>query len=339
VPGGTAARRSPNAWVRDRRRRGAGWPRRCWPDPALVAEPAQLTVDATIAPGRVLPGQPQHQRADLPRGTRTATSVWVAPAAPDQLPMPAQQRLGPDERPVPAQARQQPHQSSQHGSVCPIHPRSGHRPPQYRDLVAQHEQLGVLGGRTPRQQGKPRHHLAEHQVDQSQDHAGDHRGPVSSPTNSQLSTHDRVSGTHTLHHQPVTLRVQPGAHVLVVGVLPGLLSQRPSCAGAREGHRTRKATTPKSPVRLTGGQARLLPGRLGPRGSSVPQGAPVAFPSLARGSLVLRPEGRLTSPPRRGLRIPTARRFAVRTRRPFWQELQPGFPGPATLAPRGSYGH
>jgi hypothetical protein len=110
--------------------------------------------------------------------------------------MPAQQRLGPDERPVPAQASQQPHQSSQHGSVCPIHPRSGHLPPQYRDLVAQHEQLGVLGGRTPRQQGNPRHHLAEHQVDQSQDHAGDHRGPMSSPTNSQLSTHDRFSGTH-----------------------------------------------------------------------------------------------------------------------------------------------
>jgi hypothetical protein len=65
----------------------------------------------------------------------------------------------------------------------------------------------------------------------------------------------------------------------------------------------------------------------------------MAFPGLARGSLVLRPEGRLTSPPRRGLRIPTARRFAVRTRRPFWQELQPGFPGPATLAPRGSSGH
>ena len=30
------------------------------PDPALVTKPAQLTVDATVARGRVLPGQPQH---------------------------------------------------------------------------------------------------------------------------------------------------------------------------------------------------------------------------------------------------------------------------------------
>ena len=35
------------------------------------------------------------------------------------------------------------------------------------------------------------------------------------------------------------------------------------------------------------------PGRLGPWGSSAPRGTPVAFPSLARESLVLRPEGRL----------------------------------------------
>ena len=34
------------------------------------------------------------------------------------------------------------------------------------------------------------------------------------------------------------------------------------------------------------------PGRLGPWGSSVPRGTPTAFPSLARESLVLRPEGR-----------------------------------------------
>jgi len=35
------------------------------------------------------------------------------------------------------------------------------------------------------------------------------------------------------------------------------------------------------------------PGRLGPWGSSAPRGTPTAFPSLARESLVLRPEGRV----------------------------------------------
>jgi hypothetical protein len=43
--------------------------------PKLVPEPAQLTVDAAVAPGRVLPGQPQHQIADLQRHARTATPV------------------------------------------------------------------------------------------------------------------------------------------------------------------------------------------------------------------------------------------------------------------------
>jgi hypothetical protein len=68
------------------------------------------------------------------------------------------------------------------------------------------------------------------------------------------------------------------------------------------------------------------PGRLGPWGSSAPRGTPTAFPSLARESLVLRPEGRLNLTAARRVALPTAQRFAVGTRRPFWQELQPGFP-------------
>jgi hypothetical protein len=66
------------------------------PDPALVAQPAQLaqlTVDATVAPGRVLPGQPHHQRPKLGRHSRATAPVRVPPAASDQIAMPAQQRL------------------------------------------------------------------------------------------------------------------------------------------------------------------------------------------------------------------------------------------------------
>jgi hypothetical protein len=50
-------------------------------------------------------------------------------------------------------------------------PELGHLTPQHLDLVAQHEQLGVLGGRTPRQQHKPPQCLAEQQVQQSKGHA------------------------------------------------------------------------------------------------------------------------------------------------------------------------
>jgi hypothetical protein len=54
---------------------------------------------------------------------------------------------------------------------CPVNPRPGHLAPQHRDLVAQHEQLCLLGRRTPRQQRKPPQHLAQHQIEQSQGHA------------------------------------------------------------------------------------------------------------------------------------------------------------------------
>ena len=53
-----------------------------------------------------------------------------------------------------------------------------------------------------------------------------------------------------------------------------------------------KRTTPESPVRVASGRARLLPADWAPGGHQRPEGTPVAFPSLARESLVLRPEGR-----------------------------------------------
>jgi hypothetical protein len=139
--------------------------------PELVAQPGQLTVDATVAPGRVLPSQPHYQRPKLGRHSWATAAVRVAPAASDQILMPAQQRLGPDEQPVPAPTRQPPGESGQHGPVGPVHPRPGHLTPQHLDLVAQHEQLGILRGRTPRQQRKPPQCLAEQQVQQSQGHA------------------------------------------------------------------------------------------------------------------------------------------------------------------------
>ena len=65
---------------------------------------------------------------------------------------------------------QQPRQPSQHRTVSPVQSGSGHPPAQHRKLVAQQQELGILGCRTSRQQRKPPHHLAEHQVHQSQGH-------------------------------------------------------------------------------------------------------------------------------------------------------------------------
>jgi hypothetical protein len=65
------------------------------------------------------------------------------------------QRFGPDEQPVPARAGQQPCEPGQHGSVGPVRPRPGRLASQHGDLVAQYEQFGGQGRRTPRQQRKP----------------------------------------------------------------------------------------------------------------------------------------------------------------------------------------
>ena len=63
--------------------------------------------------------------------------------------------------------------------------------------------------------------------------------------------------------------------------------------GARGGWPKLEKDNPQEP-RPGGERANPpAPGRLGPWGSSAPRGTPVAFPSLARESLVLRPEGRL----------------------------------------------
>jgi hypothetical protein len=84
--------------------------------------------------------------------------------------MPAQQRGRLHQQPAPGWTGQQPRQPSQHRPVGPVDPWPGHLAPQHRDLVAQHQQLGVLSCRAPRQQRKPLQHLAEQQIEQSKSH-------------------------------------------------------------------------------------------------------------------------------------------------------------------------
>jgi hypothetical protein len=110
-----------------------------------------------------------------------------------------------------------------------------------------------------------------------------------------------------------------------------------SWRGREDGPNLRR-TTPRNPSGWPAGEP-ACSRPIGPWGSSAPRGTPAAVPSLARESLVLRPEGRLNLTAARRVALPTAQRFAVRTRRPFWQELQPGFPGPTASAPRGNFLH
>jgi hypothetical protein len=75
---------------------------------------------------------------------RTATPVWVAPAAPNQVAVPAQQRGRLHEPPPPDRARQHPRKRGQHRAVGPVHLGSGHLSAEHRDLVPQHQQLRVV---------------------------------------------------------------------------------------------------------------------------------------------------------------------------------------------------
>jgi hypothetical protein len=113
--------------------------------PNPVPEPAQLTADAAVAPARVVPGQPQHQIADLCRHAWTTTPVWVGPTAPDQVAVPSQQRVRLHQQPAPDIAGQHPRQPSQHRPVGPVLSGSGHMPAEHRSLVPQHQQLRFLG--------------------------------------------------------------------------------------------------------------------------------------------------------------------------------------------------
>jgi hypothetical protein len=56
-----------------------------------MAKSDQLTVNASVAPGRVLSGHPQHQGPDRLWRGRAAGLSRVGPAADDQIGVPAQQ--------------------------------------------------------------------------------------------------------------------------------------------------------------------------------------------------------------------------------------------------------
>jgi hypothetical protein len=72
-------------------------PHRAWRD--LVPKPSQFSVDAAVAPGRVLGCQPQDQAPQLRWDRRpTGWAVRFGPVASDQVPMPAQYELPPVSR-------------------------------------------------------------------------------------------------------------------------------------------------------------------------------------------------------------------------------------------------
>jgi hypothetical protein len=73
--------------------------------------------------------------------------VRVGPFAGDEAAVPAQDGAGGDQPMVPQPRGQEPDQRGEDCAVGPVEPGLRMSAAQHGDLVPQHEQLGVLGGR------------------------------------------------------------------------------------------------------------------------------------------------------------------------------------------------
>ena len=122
----------------------------------LVAESDELALDASVAPGRVLAGHPQYQGPDRLRGGWAARlASRVGPAAGDEAGVPAQQGSR-RHQPQPAQLRgQQPAQRAEERAVDPAQRRAWVVSAQHGNLVAEHQDLDVLGCVGPGEQRQP----------------------------------------------------------------------------------------------------------------------------------------------------------------------------------------
>ena len=134
-------------------------------------------MDPAVAPGLILPRQPQHHRPHLAMRRRPpgpAPARHAPPPAADDVAVPAHDRAGSDDQPHRRQAlsRHRPRQQCQPRPVRPGQTRMGARPLALcrSELVAQHEDIGVLPPPLPARQPKQRHDTGDDQEDQLQPH-------------------------------------------------------------------------------------------------------------------------------------------------------------------------
>ena len=101
---------------------------------------------------------------------RPSCPVRVAPLASDQTTVPAQDGAGGDQPVHPQPCRQEPDQRGEDRPVGPIEPGPRMSAAQHGDLMPQHEQLRVLGGRRPAKQDQPAADPDEDEIEQAQRH-------------------------------------------------------------------------------------------------------------------------------------------------------------------------
>jgi hypothetical protein len=112
----------------------------------LDAKLLELALDALVAPAGVLLGQADDQLLDVLVQRWSSGLVRVGPGTGDEASVPAQQRLWPDEETRPAGSGQDAADNSEQGSVGGLQHGSWCLAAQHGELVAQDEDLQLLGG-------------------------------------------------------------------------------------------------------------------------------------------------------------------------------------------------
>jgi len=136
----------------------------------LVAETGEFTLYPAVAPSGVVQRRSLRQgpRAGRYRRPTRPTARAGGPSSCDQAPVPAQER---PRRPDPPCRRQPQRQRRDHRAVRPAQPRASHLPLQHRELMAQQQDLDLLGYVRTSQQNQPANHTVSDQVPQVQTHA------------------------------------------------------------------------------------------------------------------------------------------------------------------------
>jgi hypothetical protein len=135
-----------------------------------VPELAQLALDPHVAPEGVLVGEPFDQVGDFAVQVGPPAAVRVGPLSGDQPPMPGQHRRRGHQPQRLQLLGQQPDQRGEDGTVRPGQAGLRILSPQDRHLMAQDEDLGVLGGGGSCEQYQPAQHPAEDQIQQAKRH-------------------------------------------------------------------------------------------------------------------------------------------------------------------------
>jgi hypothetical protein len=132
-----------------------------------VAELAQFAFDALVTPGLVLSGQPLDQRGDgVVEGWATG-AIRMGPLLGYQAAVPPQDRGRGDQAMAAQHRAKASDQRGEHGSVGPVKARPRVCSPQYGDLVAQDEELDVLGRGCAAEQHQPAEETVDDQIEQA----------------------------------------------------------------------------------------------------------------------------------------------------------------------------